>query len=158
MFNFLKNPFKKGKSDAPRKSAQKELEDQKDESKKSPVKVAEKKVDKKSEPKKEEGKKGEKKTNLEAGFGIILKPHVSEKTARAGTHDTYAFVVHRNANKIQIKKAFWKIYGIEPIGIQVVNTSARKVQFRRVAGVKGAWKKAYIRVPKGSNLEIYEAV
>ncbi|OJI07665.1 50S ribosomal protein L23 [bacterium CG10_46_32] len=89
---------------------------------------------------------------------MILRPHVSEKTARAGTHDTYAFVVSRNANKIEIKKAFWKMYGIQPIGIQIANVSARSINFRRVAGFKSAWKKAYVRVPKGSSIAVYEGV
>ncbi|MAG28718.1 50S ribosomal protein L23 [bacterium] len=157
MFDFFKNPFKKKQSEAPRKSAEKQIQDHKESKQKIPT---EKKPEVKPEQpqKRDQGKKSDQKTNLQAGYGIILKPHVSEKTASAGTHDTYAFVVNRNANKVQIKKAFWQMYGIKPTGIQVVNTSKRNVQFRRIAGVKGAWKKAYIRVPKGSNIEVYEGV
>jgi len=157
MFNFLKNPFSDREVKPVRKSVQKELE-------------AQKRPEEKLKPSKPSGSsevstvRSEKKSvsgakkNLEAGFGIILKPHVSEKTAKAGTHDTYAFVVSRGANKIEIKKAFWKMYGVKPVSIQIANVSARSTYFRRTPGFKSAWKKAYVRVPKGSNIEVYEGV
>ncbi len=165
MFNFLKNPFSEKEATAPRKSAsafakvtadrQKEIGAQKQfrapTEKKStgsdaPVAVP------------HPAKKTSAKTNLGAGYGIIMRPHVSEKTARTGTYDTYAFVVSRHANKIEIKKAFWKMYGVQPLSIQVANVGIRSTYFRRIPGFKSAWKKAYIRVPKGSNVAVYEGV
>ena len=159
MFDFFRNPFKK-ESEAPRKSAQKELKDQKEVKPNKSGSDSDAKSEVKHEKikKVETSPKGDKETDLGAGYGIILKPHVSEKTAHSGTFDTYVFVVSRNSNKIQIKKAFWKMYGIDPIGVQIVNVHRRATQFKRISGMQSAWKKAYIRVPKGSNIEVYEGV
>ncbi|MBI1961184.1 MAG: 50S ribosomal protein L23 [Parcubacteria group bacterium] len=154
MFNFLKNPFSQKEAPAPRKSAQKEREAQKQFHA-----PAEKKSGGQDVPADSPvAKKPSAKTDLGAGYGIIMRPHVSEKTARTGTYDTYAFVVSRHANKIEIKKAFWKMYGVHPLSIQVANVATRSTYFRRIPGFKSAWKKAYIRVPKGSNVAVYEGV
>ena len=139
-----------------RKSAQKEMEAQKQfhapaEKEKKPTGSGESAAPRAA-------KKPSAKTDMGAGYGIIMRPHVSEKTARSGTHDTYAFVVSRHANKIEIKKAFRKMYGVQPLSIQVANVGTRSTYFRRIPGFKSTWKKAYVRVPKGSNVAVYEGV
>jgi len=163
MWNFLKNPFSESDRIAPRKSAQKEQEAQKkahlapvSAGAKAKAQPAEKSAS--AAPKKASAKGAGKTGNLAAGFGIIIKPHVSEKTARLGSNDTYAFVVSGRANKIEIKKAFKKMYGVEPVAIQVANMASRSVQFRRISGSQSSWRKAYIRVPKGSSVAVYEGV
>ncbi|MBU2575504.1 50S ribosomal protein L23 [Patescibacteria group bacterium] len=178
MLKFLKNPFGKKEENTQRKTADKELVDVKDTNQpkagQRPVAkamerqrpLAEKKEHTsgkdKSTPKEKPAQGGPSKhkeeKKLEAGYGIILKPHATEKTAASGSFDTYSFIVARRANKIEIKKAFWRMYGIKPTGIRVINMSAKKVNFKRQAGVKPAWKKAYIRVPKDSNISVYEGV
>ena len=50
------------------------------------------------------------------------------------------------------------MYNIKPIGIQIINMKPQKVKFKQKAGFKSAWKKAYIRVPKDSNISVYEGV
>jgi len=94
----------------------------------------------------------------EAGYGIFLKPHTTEKTAVFGTQDVYSFVVSNNANKIEIKNAFHKMYGVRPISVRTVCMHSEPVMFKRVAGAKSAWKKAYIKVPKNSKITVYEGV
>ncbi|MBI2050465.1 MAG: 50S ribosomal protein L23 [Parcubacteria group bacterium] len=156
----MKNPFAESDTKAPRKSAQKEAEaQQKVQAAREEPKLP-KKTARPHAPAVKPGheKSGHEKTNFEAGFGIIVKPLVSEKTAAAGSHDTYAFSVHPGANKIEIKKAFTKMYGVRPESIQIANVGARATYFRRIPGAKSAWKKAYIRVPKGSTIAVYEGV
>lgn len=147
---------------APRKSAQKEQEAQKrsQDARRDPSAEAPKEEGKRllGAAKKEAPKKSSETTHLEAGFGIILRPHVSEKTARLGSRDTYAFAVKADVNKIEIKKAFSKMYGVRPVSVRIANMPARATQFRRIPGMQSAWKKAYIRVPKGSAIAVYEGV
>ena len=169
MLKFLKNPFGKEQEKQQRESADKHAKDSKEkkdkkapqvkDAKKSDKKQDSKKEDKKSDTKKSDPKQSASKdTKLEAAHGVILKPHATEKTANAGSFDTYSFIVAKDANKIEIKKAFWRMYNHKPISIKIVNMPAKKVNFRRQAGVKGAWKKAYIRVEKGTNISVYEGV
>jgi len=166
MLKFLKNPFGKKEEKVQRKSADRHTDDVKDakkdtkDDKKATEDLRKKKQDKKPSDKeaKVSDSKDAKDTKLEAGYGIILKPHATEKTASLGSFDTYSFIVSRNANKIEIKKAFWRMYGIKPVKIQIINMPAKKTSFKRQAGQKSAWKKAYIRVPKDSNISVYEGV
>ncbi|MBI2637120.1 MAG: 50S ribosomal protein L23 [Parcubacteria group bacterium] len=149
----MKNPFSKKEAALPRRSAQKELE-----AHRRADRAAEKELSAPAASGTRSPKQPDAMKRLEAGFGIILRPHVSEKTAHAGTYDTYAFVVSRSANKVEIKKAFWKMYGVKPVGVRISNVSPRFTYFRRIPGFKSAWKKAYVRVPKGSNILVYEGV
>ncbi|MEK7189139.1 MAG: 50S ribosomal protein L23 [Patescibacteria group bacterium] len=160
MWNFLKNPFTDKAAKPARKSAQKEMEAQKKTSEPSLAPRTEPRTDKKDtrESARSEATHGRGATNLGAGFGVFVKPLISEKTARLGTHDTYAFSVHVRANKIEITKAFTKMYGVEPTSVQIANMPARATYFRRIPGAKSGWKKAYIRVPKGSTIAVYEGV
>ena len=44
---------------------------------------------------------------------ILLKPIVTEKMTKQGEdHNRYGFVVHKKANKIEIKKAVEEMYGV----------------------------------------------
>jgi len=163
MLKFLKNPFGKEQEKVQRKAAPSSSSDTKEKDKKSvDVKIANQLKTGKPLAEKKEDKKDNKATkeikNLNAGFGIILKPHATEKTAKIGSFDTYSFIVARSANKIEIKKAFWRMYGIKPNGIRVVNMISKRVSFKRQGGFKSAWKKVYIRVPKDSNISVYEGV
>jgi len=99
-----------------------------------------------------------KKGDAAAGFGIMVSPLVSEKTAHIGTFDTYAFVVNQKTNKIEVKKAFKKMYGVNPIRVTSINVAARQKRFGRVTGTQSGFKKVFIRVPKGSVVNVYEGV
>ena len=53
-------------------------------------------------------------------YSIIIKPHVTEKTMNLiDANNEIAFVVRRNANKKQIKRAFVELYEEE---VERVNT------------------------------------
>ena len=53
-------------------------------------------------------------------YSIIIKPHVSEKSMNLiEANNEIAFVVNRNANKRQIKRAFESLYEEE---IERINT------------------------------------
>jgi large subunit ribosomal protein L23 len=155
MFDFLKNPFKRKKEVHARKSAEAEKEDLKAVKKEAkPEKKEEKKEAQKEKP--SPAKKGE--YHFEKGYRVLLKPRASEKTASRGTYETYVFEVARNTNKVEIKKAFWRLYGVKPISVNMVAMPARTKRFGRTIGTQSAWKKAYIRVPKGSSVNVYEGV
>ena len=82
-------------------------------------------------------------------MSIIIKPIVSEKlTAQGEKLNRYGFVVGLEANKIQIKSAIEKYYGVT---VEAVNTVryAGKVKSRNTkrglaVGRTNSYKKAYI--------------
>lgn len=90
--------------------------------------------------------------------GILLKPLVSEKTAHMGALDTYGFVVGFKANKVEIAKAFNAMFGVKPTAVRIAIVPEKKKRLGRTFGVRSSWKKALIRVPKGSKVDIFTGV
>ncbi|MDP1709985.1 MAG: 50S ribosomal protein L23 [Candidatus Komeilibacteria bacterium] len=89
---------------------------------------------------------------------ILVKPLVSEKAAHLASQDTYAFVVNIRANKIEVAKAFWATYNIKPVAVRMVIAPEKTKRTGRNKGVRSAWKKALIRVPAGSKVDIFTGV
>jgi len=75
-----------------------------------------------------------------------------------GSHDIYAFEVNKSTNKVEIQKAFNSMYGVKPLSVRIINMPSKTKRFGKNIGTQSAWKKAYVRIPKGSNVSIYEGV
>jgi large subunit ribosomal protein L23 len=89
---------------------------------------------------------------------VLVKPVLTEKAnAQQDTLRRYAFKVARKANKLEIKKAVEEFYGVSVVN---VNTSVvpgkAKSRFTKkgvVNGRKPAYKKAFITVAEGENID-----
>jgi large subunit ribosomal protein L23 len=94
---------------------------------------------------------------------IIVKPIVTEKmNAQAESLKKYGFIVHKRANKVQIKKAVENLYGVT---VESVNTmyysGKRKSRFTRtgyVSGRRNAFKKAVITLREGDSIDFYSNI
>lgn len=94
---------------------------------------------------------------------ILIKPIITEKSsAQTESANQYTFKVDKKANKIEIKKAIEKMYGIK---VESVNTiivpSKKKVRNTRSGlqkGSKSSYKKAIVRVPDGEEIDLYGEV
>ncbi len=127
-----------------------------------------KKMAKKAEEKKEEKKvetvvakplaKGEIKGKSKQAYKVLIKPLVTEKAADLGALGKYVFAVNPKINKIEVKKAIRTIYGVEPVGVTILNFSGKSVRYGRVSGRTKNWKKAVVTLKPGDKIEIYEGV
>ena len=94
---------------------------------------------------------------------ILIKPIVTEKmTGQAEGLNRYGFIVNRNANKLQIKKAVESLYNVS---VQSVNTlidgGKRKSRFTKagvISGTTGKSKKAIITIAKGEVIDFYSNI
>ena len=96
-------------------------------------------------------------------MGIIFKPIVTEKlTAQGEKLNRYGFVVDRNANKIQIKEAIEKMYGVSVVEVNTVNYHGkRKSRFSKSGLLKGRmnhFKKAYITLAGEDKIDFYSNI
>lgn len=94
---------------------------------------------------------------------ILVKPIISEKSNKlSDKRRTYAFRVGRKANKLEIKKAVEDFYGVSVINVNtVVVPSKSKSRFTKagvISGRKPAYKKAYVTVAEGENIDLYGAL
>ena len=95
--------------------------------------------------------------NREQLMGVLIAPHVTEKTSLAmQNHNQYTFRVRRNATKTDIKKAVELMFEVKVAGVQVVNEPGKSRRFGRHAGRTQDWKKAYVSLAAGQSID-YEA-
>ena len=91
-------------------------------------------------------------------MSLIIKPQITEKAARIAKQDKYLFIVHKHANKIEIKKAIEKQYKITIISINTARYLGKKVvRYTRKhvnKGQKPLYKKAIITLKKGQTLDL----
>ena len=89
---------------------------------------------------------------------ILLAPRVTEKsTYTADKHRQFVFKVVRDATKPDIKKAVEKMFEVEVESVQVLNVRGKSKVFRRARGQRPDWKKAYVRLKPGFDIDFIGA-
>ena len=92
--------------------------------------------------------------NEERIFKVILGPHVTEKSATTGG-DTNQVVlkVARDANKLEIKKAVEKLFEVIVEDVRVLTVKGKTRRTKNGVGKRSDWKKAYVRLATGSDID-----
>ena len=89
---------------------------------------------------------------------ILLAPHVSEKTTRIGEkHRQVVFHVVNDANKHEIKLAVEKLFNVSVDSVRTCIVKAKAKRFRGMMGTRKSWKKAYITLSEGSDIQFASA-
>ena len=87
---------------------------------------------------------------------IIIRPVLTEKTSELEQiHNQYTFEVHRQANKIEIRKAVEMVFGVR---VDKVRTMVVRGDIRRVGRYYGKtrqWKKAVVTLHPGDSIDLY---
>jgi large subunit ribosomal protein L23 len=84
---------------------------------------------------------------------IVLAPVVSEKsTFVADKNRQYVFRVADGATKPQIKAAVELMFKIKVDSVTVLNVHGKQRRFGRSVGRKRSWKKAYVRLVAGQEI------
>ena len=89
---------------------------------------------------------------------VIIHPYITEKTAVLADEGQYTFVVSMDANKIQVKQAVKKMYGVDPKSVNTQIVRGKVVRFGREFGKRNNWKKAVVSLKEGDSIEIFEGV
>jgi len=111
-------------------------------------------------PKKEMKAKKEKPKKEDTGdaYRVLIRPLITEKASSLGIYNQYVFSVAKHTNKIEVRKAIKKVYGVDPIKVNIINNQGRKVRYGRTEGRTKDWKKAVITLPAGQKIEIQEGL
>jgi large subunit ribosomal protein L23 len=90
--------------------------------------------------------------------GILLQPLLTEKiTAMRESHNTVAFLVHPDANRVQIKHAVETLLSVKVERVTVMNVRGKVKRLGRFSGKRSDWKKAFVKLKQGEKLELYES-
>ena len=88
---------------------------------------------------------------------VIRGPHISEKTHRAAESNQVVFKVRTDATKTEIRQAVELLFEVKVDDVQVVNYPGKIKRYGRSSGRRAAWKKAYVRLAEGSQLDFLSA-
>ena len=86
-------------------------------------------------------------------MNIILAPVITEKSETLKLNDVYVFKVAKNANKTQIKNEIEKRFNVKVVSVNTLNMVQKKRRVGRYTGLTTAYKKAYVKLAKGSSIE-----
>jgi large subunit ribosomal protein L23 len=90
-------------------------------------------------------------------YEVIKKPLVTEKTTiEKDTRNIIAFVVHRDANKIEIKESVEKLFKVEVTGVKTATVAGKVKRVGKQSGKRASWKKAYVTLKEGSSVDFFE--
>ena len=84
---------------------------------------------------------------------VIRGPHVSEKSHRVAELNQVVLKVRTDATKREIRQAVELLFEVEVEGVTVVNVKGKEKRFGQTRGRRINWKKAYVRLAEGSNIE-----
>jgi len=84
---------------------------------------------------------------------VVLAPVVSEKSTRvADKHRQYVFRVADDATKPEIKAAIELLFKTKVDAVTVSRVKGKKKRFGRFMGRRNNWKKAYVRLVEGQEI------
>ena len=92
---------------------------------------------------------------------VLRRPLITEKNTRLMELNQYTFEVARDANKIQIKDAVERTFGVDVVAVNVMNVRGKE---RRRASRRGrpgqtgqtaAWKKAIVTLRPGQTIDLF---
>jgi large subunit ribosomal protein L23 len=83
---------------------------------------------------------------------VLLGPHVSEKATGLAESNQVVFKVRRNATKSDVRQAVEMLFEVKVQRVSVVSIPAKKKRFGQRAGARRAWKKAYVRLAPGQDI------
>lgn len=86
--------------------------------------------------------------------GIILRPHITEKTASVSKEHKYVFIVASGTVKSEVSKAVARKYGVHVREVKIITVSGKERKRGQQIGWRPGYKKAIVTLEKGQSIEI----
>ena len=95
-------------------------------------------------------------------MSILQRPLVTEKVSALNEKGKYGFIVSGEANKVEIKNAVEKMYGVNVKSVNTINVLGKfKSRFTKagvLSGRKPSYKKAIVTLAEGEIIDFYSNV
>jgi len=96
--------------------------------------------------------------NQERLLTVLLGPHLSEKSTRVGeAHNQVVFRVRRDSTKQEVRRAVEMLFDVKVDGVQIVNIRGKVKRFGQTLGRRQNWKKAYVTLAEGNDIDFLGA-
>ena len=87
---------------------------------------------------------------------VLLAPVVSEKSYELLEQRKYAFRVHPDAHKTQVRQAVEELFGVTATGVRTMQMRRHAVTRGRTRGTTARWKKAVVTLKDGDSIAVFE--
>ena len=96
--------------------------------------------------------------NQNFAYDIILSPVITEKTTNLSSLNKITFKVTKTASKTLIKKSIEKLYKVNVIKVNTLNSKDRFKTVKGNLAKKSGFKKAIITLKEGQSIDIAAGV
>jgi large subunit ribosomal protein L23 len=87
---------------------------------------------------------------------VILRPLVTEKGVhRAARHNHYAFEVHPQANKTDVRHAVEQLFNVVVERVMTQNRKGKSRRYRQRLGATGNWKRAIVKLNAEHRIDFF---
>jgi large subunit ribosomal protein L23 len=88
---------------------------------------------------------------------VVKRPLVTEKSERNRAESRqFAFEVHRDATKIQVKQAVEKLFNVHVLAVRTAVIRGKNKRVGRSIGRRPNWKKAFVTLKEGETIALFE--
>jgi large subunit ribosomal protein L23 len=85
---------------------------------------------------------------------VLVGPHVSEKaTSVAEANKQIVFRVRADATKQQVRRAVESLFEVKVANVTIARMPGKRKRFGNRLGVRAGWKKAYVRLAPGHDID-----
>ncbi|MCZ0867010.1 50S ribosomal protein L23 [Dasania sp. GY-19] len=96
--------------------------------------------------------------NTERIYQVLQGPRISEKAAySADLNNQFVFKVAVTATKLEIKKAVEKLFNVKVSEVRTLNVNGKVKRNKFGLSKKADWKKAYVRLEQGHEIDFAAA-
>ena len=87
---------------------------------------------------------------------VLLRPLVTEKGVhRATRNNQYAFEIHREATKTDVKRAVEELFDVKVDKVRTQNRKGKRRRFRFRFGRTSDWKKAVVQLDPEHRIDFF---
>ena len=92
-------------------------------------------------------------------YDIIIKPVITEASNEDMQNRKYTFKVATDANKVEIKNAVEKIFGVKVEKVTTISVKGKEKRMGYNVGKTAAWKKAIVKLaPESKTIEFFDSL
>lgn len=92
--------------------------------------------------------------NKERLMQVLLGPIISEKSSMAADQaGHFTFKVATDATKPEIAAAVELLFSVSVVDVKALNVKGKNKRFGQIMGKRNDWKKAYVRLAEGQDID-----
>lgn len=96
--------------------------------------------------------------NRERLMNVLLEPRVTEKSTQlADKNRQFTFRVITDATRSEVKHAVELLFEVQVESVQLLNVKGKRKRFGQRQGKRSDWKKAYVRLKEGFDIDFMGA-